>query len=76
MGGVNGRSLLDGLLRMGAASLLMSAAIWLTLSQLEQSGALWQSIIGSIVGGGVYLLASFGLRVTEVQQIWDYGRRR
>ncbi len=76
MRGLNGRSLLDGLFRMGAASLLMAAATWFTLTQLEQSGALWQTIVGGLVGGSIYLLASLGLRVTEIQQFWDYGRRQ
>ncbi len=76
MGGVNGRSLFDGAWRMGLASLLMAGAIWLTLTWLEQSSALWQAVLGSIAGGSVYLLTSLGLQVTEVQQFWDYGRRR
>ncbi|MCP4423709.1 MAG: murein biosynthesis integral membrane protein MurJ [Chloroflexi bacterium] len=76
MGGVNGRSLLDGFWRMGLASLLMAGAIWLTLTWLEQSAALWQAALGSLAGGIVYLLASLGLRVTEMRRFWEYGRRR
>lgn len=76
MRGVNGRSLLDGLWRMGLATLLMIGAIWLTLSWLAESGALQQVLLGGLAGGVVYLLACWVLRVAEIQQFWGYGRRR
>ncbi len=76
MGGLNGRSLLDGLWRMGLASLLMVGAVWLTLTWLERSGALWQALLGGLAGGTAYLLAGLGLQIAEIQQIWQYGRRR
>ena len=75
MGGMNGRFLLDGLWRMLIASLLMAGVIWLVLTWFEQSGALWQAVCGSLAGGIVYLLASAGLRITEIGQFWGYGRR-
>ncbi len=75
MGGLNGRSLLSGLWRMIAASLLMMGAVWLTLQWLTDSSALWQSLLGALFGGSVYLLACWGLRLAEIQQFWGYGRR-
>ena len=76
MKGLNGRSLLDGLWRMGTASVLMAGTIWLTLSWLAESGALWQTLLGGLTGGVVYLLACWMLKVIEIQQFWGYGRRR
>jgi putative peptidoglycan lipid II flippase len=75
MGGLNGRSLLDGLWRMGLASAAMLGVIWFTLRGLVGSSALWQAVVGGLVGGVVYLLISWLLRVAEVEQFWGYGRR-
>lgn len=75
MRGINGRSLLDGLWRMGIATLLMMGTIGLILRWLAESGALWQALLGGLAGGIVYLLACRVLRVAEVQQFWGYGRR-
>ena len=76
MGGMNGRFLLDGAWRMTAASLFMAGAIWLTLTWFEQSAAFWQAVWGSLIGGLVYVFISFGLGVTEIKQVWRYGRRQ
>ena len=75
MGGLNGRSLFNGLWRMGVAGLLMMGSIGLLLRWLADSGALWQSLLGGLIGGLVYLLACWGLRLAEIQQFWGYGRR-
>jgi putative peptidoglycan lipid II flippase len=75
MGGLNGRSLLDGLWRMGLASAAMLGVIWFALHGLAGSGALWQAVVGGLAGGVVYLLISWLLRVAEVEQFWGYGRR-
>jgi putative peptidoglycan lipid II flippase len=76
MGGLNGRSLLDGLWRMGLASILMAGTIGLTLSWLESSQPIWQVSLGGLIGGLVYGLACWIFRVTEIQRFWQYGRRR
>ncbi|MCA9926373.1 MAG: murein biosynthesis integral membrane protein MurJ, partial [Anaerolineales bacterium] len=76
MGYLHGRALLDGLWRMGSASLLMAGSIWGILSLFKTDGLWWQFIVGSIVGTVVYLLASVVLGVSEVRQLWEYGRRR
>lgn len=76
MGGLNGRSLLDGMWRMGLASLLMAGTIWLSLAWLESSQAIWQISLGGLIGGIVYGLACWAFQVSEVQQFWRYGRRR
>ena len=53
MGGLNGRSLLNGLWRMGVASLLMMGSIGLLLRWLAEGGAFWQALLGGLVGGSV-----------------------
>ena len=75
MGGLNGRYLLDGFWRMTLASLLMAAVMWLSLGKLDASSIWWQAIVGSIVGSLVYVGGCFFLRVQEVGQFWEFGRR-
>ncbi len=76
LGGLNGRILLDGFWRILLASLLMAGAMRVILSRTSGQ-ALWiQLIAGGLAGGCVYLLASWLLRVREVQQIMQYGRAR
>lgn len=75
MGGINGRSLLSGGWRMGAGSILMAGAIWLVLDGLPAAAALWQVLLGGLVGGIVYLAVCWVLRLAEIDQFWGYGRR-
>ena len=73
MGGLNGRYLLDGLWRMLLAALLMAGSVAVLLNQLN---SIWlQMIVGSLVGGGIYVLACLLFRVGEVAQLWQFGRR-
>jgi hypothetical protein len=37
---------------------------------------LWQTLLGALVGGAVFLLAAWLLRVDELLQLWEYARRR
>lgn len=76
MGGLNGRALLDGLWRVLTASILMSAAILLVLNQINAAAIWLQLIIGGLVGGGVYLGASFILQITELEELITFGRQR
>lgn len=76
MGGVDGRHLLDGLWRMTLASGLMAAGMWLVLRWLPLEQPLWQLAAGGIVGGVVYFVASMGLGIGELRQLWEYGWRR
>ncbi len=75
MGYLHGRALLDGFVRMGLASLLMAGVMWGMLMLLKTSNLWWQLILGSMVGSAVYLAASHFLKVSEVRQFWEYGRR-
>lgn len=75
MRGVNGRSLVSGLWRMGVSGLLMMGSMGLLLRWLADSGAFWQALLGGLGGGLVYLLACWGLQLAEIQQFWGYGRR-
>lgn len=76
LGGLNGRYLLDGLWRISAAALLMSATIWATLSLFDPASAWWQAIVGASAGGAVYLIVCAGLEVNELAQLTTYGRKR
>lgn len=76
MGYLHGRALLDGFLRMSLATVLMAGVMWGVLNFFTINNLWAQLILGSIVGAVVYLIASLLLRVSEVQQFWEYGRRR
>jgi putative peptidoglycan lipid II flippase len=75
MGGLNGRVLLDGLWRMGTATILMAGSMWLVIEGLAQSSIWWQALLGTFVGTIAYLGGCFFLRVEEVEQFIGYGRR-
>ena len=76
LGGLDGRALLDGFWRILLASLLMAGAMGVVLSRTSGESLWIQLIAGGLAGGCVYLLASWLLRVKEVQQIMQYGRAR
>jgi putative peptidoglycan lipid II flippase len=69
MGGLNGRSLLDGLVRMGGASLAMAAGIAGVLAWLPPEAVWGRALLATVVGGGVYMLAAWLLRVDEWRQL-------
>lgn len=73
LGGIHGRVLLDGLWRMTAAALLMALAMWATLRPMMDTSLWWQAIVGGLVGGVVYLLACWFLRLKEMRQFVEYG---
>jgi putative peptidoglycan lipid II flippase len=75
MGRLNGRVLLDSSRRLLGAAGVMTAVLWLTLSNLPDSA--WvQLIAGTLAGGLAYLLACFLLRAPEMESVVGYGRRR
>jgi putative peptidoglycan lipid II flippase len=76
LGGIQGYSLLNGLWRMGVASLLMAGGMWLVQGWLGDMAALLQIIVVGGVGTVVYLLVCAGLRLEELNRLWLYGRRR
>lgn len=69
MGGLHGRSLLDGGGRMALGAILAGTAAWGAVMQAThwQWSALWQLLVSSLVGGVVYLGACYALGVKEVQ---------
>ncbi len=72
LGRLNGRSLLDASWRMGIAAGAMGLAMWGVLGEEA-----WQQLVlGGIVGTAVYFTTIFLLRVTELHQFIEYGRRR
>jgi putative peptidoglycan lipid II flippase len=75
LGGLDGRHLLDGLWRMGLATVLMTAATYLIYQQFDTLAALWLLLLGSMAGGIVYLVACYLLKVGEIEQFLGYGRR-
>jgi putative peptidoglycan lipid II flippase len=68
MGGVDGRRLLDGLWRMGLATLIMAVVTWLVIAQLQDAAALWQLLVAGSAAGVTYLGASYLLRIAELHQ--------
>lgn len=76
LGGVNGRVLWSGLWRMGVAGLLMATAMALLLRQTIPGGIWGQVVVGTAVGGGVYLLVCWLLRIEELRRLWKIIIRR
>lgn len=76
LGGINGRSLLDGALRMSAATLLMATAIFVTLTWIPATAVWWRAIAGTAAGALGYLLGSWVLRVAELRQFTAVILRR
>ena len=76
LGGIQGHSLLNGLWRMSVATLLMAGGMWLVRSWLGDTAVLIQLVLVSGVGGAIYILACAGLRLEELNRLWQYGRRR
>lgn len=75
MGGLDGRHLLDGIWRMGLATVLMTAVTYLIDQQFSDLASLWLLLLGSVGGGVVYLVACFLFKVREIEQFVGYGRR-
>lgn len=74
LGGINGRSLLDGFWRMLLASLAMWVGVTAVLPVIEN---IWlQAIFGGIVGAAIYIIACSLLRVRELAQAITYGKQR
>jgi len=76
LNGLNGRSLLSGLARMGLAALAMAAAVAGVLLWLPASAVWSRAGIGTAAGGVAYLLSSQLLRVEEWQRFIDILARR
>ena len=76
LGGIQGHSLLNGLWRRSVATLLMAGGMWLVRSWLGDTAVLIQLVLVSGVGGAIYILACAGLRLEELNRLWQYGRRR
>ncbi len=76
MGGIDGRSLLDGAWRMGASAGAMVIAILLTNTQIPAVAPLLQLLIAGSIGGLTYLTAAHLLRTAELQQLITLLRRR
>jgi len=76
LNGLNGRSLLSGLARMGVASLAMAAAVAGVLLWLPASAVWSRAGIGTAAGGITYLLVSQLLRVEEWQRFIGILARR
>lgn len=76
LGGLNGRSLLSGLARMGLASLAMAAVIAGVLLWLPDAAVWSRAVIGTAAGGAVYLLVSQLLHVEEWRRFAGILARR
>ena len=76
LGGLNGRSLLSGLARMGAASLAMAIAVAAVLWWIPAAAVWARALVGTAAGGAAYLLVVWLLRVEEWQRFAGILRRR
>lgn len=76
VGGLHGRVLLDGLWRMGVATLLMGIAVYGVLAQIGTVHLLIQAFIGGLVGGVVYVGGCWLLGLKELHRFVAYGRGR
>ena len=76
LGGLNGRSLLSGLARMGAASLAMAIAVAAVLWWIPAAAVWARALVGTAAGGAAYLLIVWLLRVEEWQRFAGILRRR
>lgn len=76
MGRLAGRDLVDGAWRMGLAALLATAALWAVLVLLPPEQVGWQLVVGTAVGGAVYVVATWLLRVREVRLLFVALRRQ
>ncbi len=76
IGGINGRSLLDGFWRMAVATVLMSVVMWMAIRPLSDVNVLLQLIVGGAIGAITYLGACYLLRLKELHRFLDYGLHR
>ena len=76
LGGINGRSLLSGLWRMGAGSLAMAGVVVGVLLWLPAEAVWSRAVFGTAAGGLIYLVVSRLLRVEEWARLTDILRRR
>lgn len=69
LGGIEGRSLAKGLGQAGVASVAMGLGLWWWM-QTFVGFALWFRVIGGILlGGGIYALLAWALKVPEVVEL-------
>jgi putative peptidoglycan lipid II flippase len=76
LNGIEGKSVLDGTLRVSAATLGMAIALWLWI---QATGGMnrWVIALGGVaVGGIIYLLGVLILRVPEIQMLLGMVTRR
>ena len=76
LGGLEGRNLMDGFVRTLVASLFMAGSMWVILSRLNVASVWLQLMLGGLIGLLAYLLASWFLRVDELQRIMQYALSR
>lgn len=76
LNGLEGRFLLDGLTRMGAAVLGMTLALALWLSVSDGWSAWLRGLGGVALGGAVYVLGVAAFRVAEIHRLMAEIRRK
>jgi putative peptidoglycan lipid II flippase len=76
LAGIEGRSLLDAILRGGLAALAMGLALW-AWNNLTVGGPAWLVALGgALLGVMVYVLMTLALGVPEVRSAWRWLVRR
>lgn len=76
LNGLISGSIIKGLAQSVGASLVMGIALTTSLQLLPSAQAWLKTLIGLVVGGGVYLVAILILRVPEIQAVVNYINRR
>ena len=80
--GIDGRRLLDAVLRNGAAALVMGGALWWWVDNAGAmlpggaAGAWWTGLGGLVLGMAVYALAAVLVRSRELQPVLALVQRR
>jgi putative peptidoglycan lipid II flippase len=67
--GVEGRWLVTGFLKSGAATAGMAGIIWAWLLVLPEGSALWSGGVGIVLGAAAYLGFAALLRVEELRSV-------
>ncbi len=76
IGGIDGRSLINGFWRMGLAGVGMAGAIILISRMLADTHIVLQLLLGPLAGGVIYVGLCYLFRLAELRRVLEYGRRR
>jgi putative peptidoglycan lipid II flippase len=74
--GLNGKDLLQGIIKTTFATLAMSLGLWLWIGSTDHYSAWIVGLGGVILGGIIFLLVAMLIRIREVRGVWEEVRAR